>query len=101
MDTLRQHPDWRLNLEIEPETWDFARTNTPEAYQALKALITDSAAPRRVEFVNPAYGQSYLWNISGESVIQQLERGLRKIREHFPQAEVTTYCTACTWRIAI
>ncbi|SPE60876.1 Glycosyl hydrolase 38 domain protein [Verrucomicrobia bacterium] len=93
VDELRQHPDWRLNLEIEPETWDFARTNTPEAYQALKALITDPASPRRVEFVNPAYGQSYLWNISGESVIQQFERGLRKIREHFPQTEVTTYCT--------
>ena len=43
---LRHHPDWRLNLEIEPETWDFARTNTPEAYQALKALITDPAVPR-------------------------------------------------------
>jgi alpha-mannosidase len=56
VDALRQHPDWRLNLEIEPETWDFARTNTPEAYQALKALIMDPAAPRRVEFVNPAYG---------------------------------------------
>ncbi|MGO8676150.1 MAG: glycoside hydrolase family 38 C-terminal domain-containing protein [Limisphaerales bacterium] len=93
VDALRQHPDWRLNLEIEPETWDFARTNTPEAYQALKALITDPAAPRRIEFVNPAYGQSYLWNISGESVVQQLERGLRKIREHFPQTEVATYCT--------
>ena len=93
VDALRQHPDWRLNLEIEPETWDFARTNTPEAYQALKAFITDPAAPRRIEFVNPAYGQSYLWNISGESVVQQLERGLRKIREHFPQTEVATYCT--------
>jgi alpha-mannosidase len=93
VDALRLHPDWRLNLEIEPETWDFARTNTPEAYQALKALITDPAAPRRVEFVNPAYGQSYLWNISGESVIQQLERGLGKIREHFPQTEVSTYCS--------
>jgi alpha-mannosidase len=93
VDMLRQHPDWKLNLEIEPETWDFARTNTPEAYQAFKALAADQSADGRIEFVNPAYGQSYLWNLSGESVIQQFERGRRKIREHFPNARFTTYCS--------
>jgi alpha-mannosidase len=93
MDALQQHPDWKLNLEIEPETWDFARTNTPEAYQAFQAFVATQGPNRRVEFVNPAFGQSYLWNISGESVIQQLERGLSKIYEHFPNAEVSTYCS--------
>jgi alpha-mannosidase len=93
LDALQQHPDWKLNLEIEPETWDFARTNTPEAYRAFKSFVTSQGPNRRIEFVNPAYGQSYLWNISGESVIQQLERGLRKIHEHFPTAEVSTYCS--------
>jgi hypothetical protein len=43
VDALRQHPDWSLNLEIAPDTWDFARTNTPEACQALKALIYPGA----------------------------------------------------------
>jgi alpha-mannosidase len=93
VDALRQHSDWKLNLEIEPETWEFARTNTPEAYQAFKSLVADQGPNRRVEFVNPAYGQSYLWNISGESVIQQLERGLREIHRHFPNAQVSTYCS--------
>ena len=91
VDSLRAHPDWKLNLEIEPETWDFVRTNTPEAYQAFKAFAADQSATGRIEFVNPAYGQSYLWNLSGESVIQQLARGRRKIREHFPNAEFRTY----------
>jgi hypothetical protein len=65
---------------------------------AWDAAISDHAIPNRYFrsrkpewFGNLAYGQSCLWNISGESVIQQLERGLRKIREHFPQAEVATY----------
>jgi alpha-mannosidase len=93
VDSLRQHPDWKLNLEIEPETWDFARTNTPEAYQAFKALAADQTTDGRIEFVNPAYGQSYLWNLSGESVIQQFARGMSKIREHFPNARFTTYCS--------
>ena len=93
IDSLQQHPDWKLNLEIEPETWDFARTNTPEAYQAFKSLADTASGDRRIEFVNPSYGQSYLWNISGESVIQQFACGLRKIHEHFPNAPVLTYCT--------
>jgi alpha-mannosidase len=93
VDALEQNPDWKLNLEIEPETWDFARTNSPEAYQAFKSLVEDQSPNGRIEFVNPAYGQSYLWNISGESVIQQFERGIRKIHEHFPNATFTTYCS--------
>ncbi len=93
VDALRQNPHWKLKLEIEPETWDFARTNTPEAYEQFKALLDGRQAESRIEFVNPAYGQSYLWNISGESVIQQFERGMRKLHEHFPAAALTTYCS--------
>jgi len=84
LDALRQHPDWKLNLEIEPETWDFARTYTPEAYQVFRTLIATQLPPKRIEFVNPAYGQSHLWNISGESVIQQLERACVKSTNTFP-----------------
>jgi alpha-mannosidase len=91
VDSLRSHPDWNINLEIEPETWDFVRTNTPDAYKEFKELAVDQSAGGRIEFVNPAYGQGYLWNISGESVIQQLDRGMSKIREHFPNAAFTTY----------
>lgn len=91
VDSLRTHSDWKLNLEIEPETWDFVRTNTPEAYQEFKQFAADQSAGGKIEFVNPAYGQSYLWNISGESVIQQLARGMSKIHEHFPNAQFTTY----------
>jgi len=91
VDSLRAHPDWKLNLEIEPETLDVARTNMPDAYAAFKGLAADQTAQRHIEFVNPACGQSFLWNISGESIIQQFERGIAKIREHFPNAQFTTY----------
>jgi alpha-mannosidase len=91
VDSLRANPGWKINLEIEPETWDFVQTNTPEAYSAFKEFAADQSTNGRIEFCNPAYGQSYLWNIAGESVIQQLDRGMNKIRDHFPNAAFTTY----------
>jgi len=93
VESLERHPQWKLNLEIEPETWDFASEDTPEDFARFKALAEDQSADGRIEFVNPAYGQAYLWNIPGESVIQQLDRGILKLREHFPNALLTTYCS--------
>lgn len=91
VDTLKQHPAWKINLEIEPETWDRVRTNEPAAYAELQALAADQSAGGRVEFVNPAYAQPYLWNISGESIIRQFQYGIKKVREHFPDAVFSTY----------
>ena len=33
MDQLERHPNWRIGLEIEPETWDSVKVRTPEAYR--------------------------------------------------------------------
>lgn len=87
VDQLAAHPDWRVCLEIEPETWDTVRARTPEAYRNFRAI----AAGRQVEFTNPTYAQPYCYNISGESIIRQFQYGIRKIRAHFPDVEFTTY----------
>lgn len=86
-DMLLKYPEWRIGLEIEPETWDTVRVRTPESYAMFRKL----AQGRQVEFNNPTYAQPYLYNISGESVIRQFDYGLRKIKEHFPDAVCTTY----------
>ena len=91
VDQLNEHPDWRINLEIEPETWDVVQSNTPDAYNAFKKLFADQSVNGRIEYVNPGYGQSYLWNVTGESVIRQFDYGIRKVREHFPNAEFAAY----------
>jgi len=91
VDSMNAHPDWKINLEIEPETWDSVSTNDPAAFAEFQKLAADQSTRGRVEFINPAYGQSYLWDISGESIIQQLDRGMAKIREHFPNAQFKTY----------
>ncbi len=87
VDQLAAHPDWRICLEIEPETWDTVQVRTPEAYRRFQAV----AAGERVEFTNPTYAQPYCYNISGESIIRQFQYGMRKIHAHFPGVEFTTY----------
>jgi alpha-mannosidase len=87
VDKLAQHPEWKISLEIEPETWDTVQAKTPEAYTNLKNIITD----KRIEFTNPTYAQPYCYNISGESLIRQFEYGIKKIHSHFPDVTFTTY----------
>ncbi|MFD2742356.1 MULTISPECIES: glycoside hydrolase family 38 C-terminal domain-containing protein [Sphingobacterium] len=90
-DQLEKHPHWRINLEIEPETWDWAREVDPKGYQRLKKMIADQSENSRVEFVNPTYGQPYLYNISGESIIRQFEYGIALLDKHFPNLSLETY----------
>lgn len=87
VDKLAEHPEWRICLEIEPETWDTVKLRTPAAYDNFRKIATD----KRVEFTNPAYAQPYCYNISGESIIRQFQYGIRSIRRHFPGVDFTTY----------
>lgn len=87
LDKLAAHPEWRLGLEIEPETWDTVKQKEPEAYERFARMVGD----KRIEFTNPTYAQPYSYNISGESLIRQFEYGLRKMATHFPDITYTTY----------
>ncbi len=92
VEQLKAHPNWKINLEIEPETWDMAKVKDEQGYNEFKALFADqSIASRRIEYVSPAYGQSYMYNISGESIIRQFAYGMETVRRHFPTAVFTTY----------
>ena len=89
---LRQNPNWNINIEIEPESWEVVRQRDPEGYEAFKRLFKDqSVESGRIEYVNPTYAQSYFFGTSGESAIRQFEYGMRLIRKHFPEAVFTTY----------
>ena len=91
VDQLAKNPFWKINLEIEPETWDSVKVSDPEAYQNWKNALTDPEFADRIEFVNPASAQPYFFNISGESVIRQFEYGIKKTNEHFPSVRFSTY----------
>ena len=42
---LKQYPDWRVNLEIEPESWEVVRQRDPEGYSAFKCSKTSLSVP--------------------------------------------------------
>jgi alpha-mannosidase len=67
-----EKPNWKINIELEPETWARAMAVDPAAYADFKALFADQSLNGRIEYVNPAYAQSYNYNISGESIIGSL-----------------------------
>lgn len=87
VDQFEANPAWRFCLEIEPETWDTVAVRTPEDYKRFSRIVNSP----RVEFTNPTYAQPYMYNISGESIIRQMQYGMRKIHSHFPDVEFLTY----------
>lgn len=90
-DQVKNNPDWRINLEIEPETWDVAKVMDPAAYDDFRALFADQSINARMEYVNPDYAQSYLFDIEGESIISQFYYGIKMVRRHFPTAVFPVY----------
>lgn len=91
VDELKKNPFWKINLEIEPETWDSVKVREPQALAEFQKLFADQSLAGRIEYVSPAYGQSYFYNISGESIIRHFDYGIKKIKSHFPSAVFTTY----------
>jgi len=91
VDQMQKNPDWKINLEIEPETWDVVRIHDPKSYNVFRDIVADQSDAGRIEYVNPAYAQSYFYNTSGESMIRQFTLGMDKLHEHFPSMTFTTY----------
>jgi alpha-mannosidase len=90
-DMLKNNPKWKINIEIEPETWGKAQLVDAAAYSDFKALFADQSINGRIEYVNPAYAQSYNYNISGESIIRQFSYGMDLVKKHFPEAVFSSY----------
>src|SRR5947208_1275567 len=69
MDGLDRYPKWKVSFEIEPYSWAAFEKSDPESIKRLGKFLSDKTASARVELVSGAYGQTYAWNISGESNI--------------------------------
>jgi alpha-mannosidase len=91
MDGLEKYPGWKVSFEIEPYSWAAFEKSDPESIKRLGNFLADKTAAARVELVSGAYGQTYAWNISGESNIRQLVYGGREIAAVFPDVKVDTY----------
>ncbi len=91
VEQLNKYPQWKINLEIEPETWDRDLKLDITGYNTIKDLMKDSSVNSRIEYVNPTYAQPYMFNISGESIIRQFAYGMSTLRKHFPSIAFKTY----------
>lgn len=91
VDHLTSNPDWKICLEIEPETWDTVSVKDADSFRAFQEYYKKTGRFGRIEFVNPAWAQPYCFNISGESIIRQFGYGMKKIHQYFPDATFTTY----------
>ncbi|MDD4778071.1 MAG: glycoside hydrolase family 38 C-terminal domain-containing protein [Fermentimonas sp.] len=91
VDNLKKYPEWAINLEIEPETWDTVSVKDAENFKAFQEYFDKEGRFGRIEFVNPAWAQPYAYNISGESLIRQFYYGIAKTKEYFPNVTFDTY----------
>ena len=91
VDQLKNNPDWAINLEVEPETWDTISIKDAENFKKLQTYYDIERSSGRIEFVNPTWAQPYCYNISGESIIRQFFYGIAKTKEYFPNAIFHTY----------
>jgi alpha-mannosidase len=91
LNTMREMPHWKLNLDIEPESWDALLRDDPAAYHELKNYLEHAEDIPRIEMVGATFSQPYGWAVNGESNIRQLTRGMEIIRRHFPRTALETY----------
>lgn len=91
LDAMERHPEWKISLEIEPESWDYLRIHDYDVYKRLQAFVTDEKTADRIEFISGSYGQPFCWAINGESNVRQLIRGIELIQKHFDNVAVDTY----------
>ncbi|NLG24093.1 MAG: hypothetical protein GX558_01950 [Clostridiales bacterium] len=88
---LRDRPDWKLSIDVEPISWDFLKQRDPAAYDELRELLRDDSIASRLEMVSGSYAQPYGWITDGESNIRHLTLGLKELKRHFPWLTVDTY----------
>ncbi len=88
---LKTYPDWKISLEVEPESWEYLRKHDYKIYQRLQDIVSDPASSSRFEFISGSYAQPFCWAVNGESNIRQLLYGVEVIKRHFPTVTVDTY----------
>lgn len=88
---LERWPNWKISLEIEPESWEYLRQHDLHTYRRLQKFVSAPESADRIEFISGSYAQPFCWAVNGESNIRQLLYGIDMIQSHFPEAVVDTY----------
>lgn len=88
---LEKYPEWKISLEIEPESFDYLKNHDCGIYKRLSDFLQNDETAHRAEIISGSHSQPFCWAVNGESNIRQLLYG-RKIHEnHFPECRIDTY----------
>lgn len=88
---MEVYPEWKISLEIEPESWEYIKNHDAKTYHRLQKSFSELSASGRLEFISGSYAQPFCWAVNGESNIRQLLYGIETIKEHFAEIFVDTY----------
>lgn len=88
---LERFPEWKISLEIEPDSWEYLRQHDLRTYRRLQVFISDPNTADRIEFISGSYAQPFCWAVNGESNIRQLLYGRKIVKHHFPNVVIDTY----------
>lgn len=91
LNRMRELPNWKISLDIEPESFQYVRRRDPEAFWEISRYLDDQTPGARMEIVGATYAQPFAWLFGGESLVRQLAFGLKVLREAFPKVKVETY----------
>lgn len=87
LDFLDEKPEWKVNLDIEPESWKLLKHRDPDTYYRLHAKIKEG----RIEIVNEFYSQPITCTLNGESVIRNLVYGREAFKRYMGDVKVENY----------
>ena len=91
LDALERYPEWKISLEIEPESFDYLRIHDYQVYKRLQDFLSKEETGDRIEFISGSYGQPFCWAIGGESNIRHLILGNELLQKHFKGVSIDTY----------
>lgn len=84
---LDTHPQWKVNLDIEPESWKLLKYRDPETYRRLHIKIKEG----RAEITNEMYSQPLTCTLNGESVIRNLVYGRETFKKYMGDVKIENY----------
>ena len=87
LDFLDEKPEWKVNLDIEPESWKLLKHRDPDTYYRLHKKISEG----RIEIVNEFYSQPITCTLNGESVIRNLVYGRETFKRYMGDVKVENY----------
>ncbi len=91
LDFLITHPKWRVNLDIEPESWKLLKYRDPDTFYKLREMIV--AQNPRVEIVNEAYSQPLACGLNGESVIRNFVYGRETLKKTLGEVPIENFAS--------